>query len=219
MSRSARVLITIVAWTFAAAPALAQQPDPQAGPLIVERIHNGWLFAPDVRATEVNGETTALAGGYVGRIHDDSLVVGGGAYFLTNPDDDFKLGYGGAVVEWLVRSDRRIGFGLRTLVGGGSATMPVAVGDLMGVDGHVRRAYQQLRGRWPQLPQLDPTDTVRVGDGFLVAEPQVNLLLNLSGGQRIVFGLGYRATAFADRLGDRINGVSGSISYQFGGGR
>jgi hypothetical protein len=219
MNRSAHVLITMAAWILTAVPALAQQPDPQAGPLIVERIHNGWLFAPDVRATEVNGETTALAGGYIGRIHDNSLVVGGGAYVLTNPDDDVKLAYGGAVVEWLVRSDRRIGFGLRTLVGGGSATLPVSVGDVIGGDGHMRRAYQHLRGRWPQLPQLDPTDTVRVGDGFLVAEPQVNVLLNLSGGQRLVFGLGYRATAFANRLGDQINGVSGSISYQFGGGR
>jgi hypothetical protein len=44
-------------------------------------------------------------------------------------------------------------------------------------------------------------------------------LLNLSRGQRIVFGLGYRAVGRAPLLDDALNGLSGSISYQIGGGK
>jgi hypothetical protein len=38
--------------------------------------------------------------------------------------------------------------------------------------------------------------------------------VNLTRGQRIVFGVGYRATAGANFIDDQLNGLSGSISYQ-----
>jgi hypothetical protein len=209
----------LVITLLSATSALAQQQPPAVpGPIVVEKIQNGWLFSPDVRATDLGGETGALAGGYLGRMTDNSWVVGGGAYFLTNRDDDFTLAYGGPVVEWLVRTDRRIGFGIRTLVGVGSATLPLPITDL--VDQRVpASARHGTSRRGGSLRIVDPAATVAVRDDFFVAEPQLNLLLNLSPGQRIVFGLGYRATGSAPLLGDTLNGLSGSIAYQFGGGR
>ena len=61
--------------------------------------------------------------------------------------------------------------------------------------------------------------TIAVDDDFFVAEPQLNVMWNLTRGQRLVFGLGYRVTGSAPWLGDRLNGVSGSVAFQIGGGK
>jgi opacity protein-like surface antigen len=213
-----RGLFTIAAAAAAllacATPALARQADqqPQAEPLVVERIQNGWLFSPDMRAADLGGETGALAGGYAGRLYDNTFVFGGGAYFLTNRDDDFKLAYGGPVVEWLARTNRRIGFGVRALVGFGAATLPVPVTEI--VDERVLASAS--RRHRVRFDLLDPTGTIAIDDGFFIAEPQANLHVNVARGQRIVFGVGYRATAGAHLIDDQLNGLSGSISYQIG---
>ena len=211
-----RRLLTVAAAALLswATPVLAQPADQplQAGPLAIEKIQNGWLFAPDMRAADLNGKTGALAGGYAGRLYDNTFVFGGGAYFLTNRDDDFKLAYGGPVVEWMARTNRRIGFGVRTLVGFGTATLPVAVADI--VDERVLASAS--RRHRVRFDLWDPTGTIAIDDGFFIAEPQANVLVNLTRGQRIVFGIGYRATAGAHFIDDQLNGLSGSISYQIG---
>jgi hypothetical protein len=195
--------------------AFAQQaPAPSSGPLVVERIQSGWLFAPDVRATDLNGETGALAGGYLGHVTDRTWVIGAGGYFLTNREDDLKMAYGGPVFEWLIRADRKIGFGVRTLVGAGTATLPRSIVDF--IDPRVLAAAER-RGSRSSLRQYDPAATIAVHDDFFVAEPQINVMWNVSPGQRLVFGLGYRAVGSAPLLGDDLNGLSGSLSFQIGG--
>ena len=211
---AAASLIAIATASFAQ----TASPAPAAGPLVVERIHNGWLFSPDMRVTDLDGDTGALAGGYVGRITDNSWVIGGGGYFLTNRDDDFKLMYFGPVVEWMARADRRIGFGIRGLVGGGSATLPLPITDV--IDPRVLASSSRSSRRGHRgLSLVDPAAMIAVRDDFFVAEPQANLLVNLSRGQRIVFGVGYRMVGSAPFLGDALNGLSGSIAYQLGGGK
>ena len=198
-----------------AANAFAQQPAPSStGPLVVEQIQGGWLFAPDMRTTDLNGETGALAGGYLGHISDRTWVIGAGGYFLTNRDDDFKMAYGGPVFEWLIRADRKIGFGVRALVGAGTATLPRSLSDF--IDPRLLTAADR-RGSHSSFRQYDPAATIAVRDDFFVAEPQVNLMWNVSAGQRLVFGLGYRAVGSAPVLGDDLNGLSGSLSFQLGG--
>ena len=211
-----RLMILASVLLFATSAFAQQPPPPSTGPLIVEQIQNGWLFAPDVRATDLNGETGALAGGYLGHITDRTWVIGAGGYFLTNRDDDFKMAYGGPVFEWLIRADRKIGFGVRTLVGAGTATLPRSVTDF--IDPRVLAgAATDRRGSRSTIRQFDPTATFAVRDDFFVAEPQVNVMWNLSAGQRLVFGLGYRAVGNAPLLGDDLKGLSGSLSFQIGG--
>jgi hypothetical protein len=216
----AGAILALAAATALAQPAAPAAPAPPATqPLVVERIHNGWLFSPDVRATDLDVDIGALAGGYVGRIHDNTWVIGGGGYVLANQDDDFNLWYAGPVVEYLVRADRRIGFGVRSLVGFGSATMPLPVSEV--IDPRVLASSHRTRSRRGNgSPGIFPADAmVAVDDSFVVAEPQLNVMWNLNRGQRIVFGVGYRVTGNAPWLGDRLNGMSGSIAFQLGGGR
>ena len=136
-TRAALVLAALFAGSAAAAaqsaptPA-APPPDQQSGRLVVERIEEGWLVAPDARAADLDGRVGSLVGGYVGHITDRTWLIGGGGYWLANRDDDFKMAYGGAVIEWLALKNHRVGFGVRTLVGGGTATLPVALGEIVG---------------------------------------------------------------------------------------
>jgi len=116
MRRLTMMMVAIAALMASSARAQTQTPAPAAAPdptaparLLVEKIENGWLVAPDVRGADFDGRAGTLAGGYVGRVTDRTFVFGAGGYWLTNREDDFKVAYGGAVVEWLARSDRKVG--------------------------------------------------------------------------------------------------------------
>ena len=213
------VAVAVAALFAVVSPARAQETPATPGPMVVERIQDGWLFAPEMRAADLAVETGALAGGYIGRIFDDTLVVGGGAYVLANQDDDFSMWYAGPVIEWLVRTDRRIGFGMRGLVGGGSATLPLPLSDVL--DPHILALNDRVtrNRRGVDLQLWDPTARVGVRDDFFIVEPQLNMLVNFTRGQRLVFGLGYRAVGAAPTLGDQLNGISGSVSYQIRAGK
>ncbi len=207
--------LALAALIVSSAEAQTTPVDPQApAKLLVEKIESNWLLAPDVRGADFDGRAGTLAGGYVGRVTDRTLVFGAGGYWLTNRDDDFKVAYGGAVVEWLARSDRKVGFGVRTLVGGGSATLPRTLGDIVRIDADRRNGRNaRFGGR-----TVDPAARIAVRDDFLVIEPQVNLLWNLTRRHRVSFGVGYRAVGSAPLLGDQLKGVSGSVALQLGGG-
>ncbi len=210
MATGAVFTLATAAWAQSTtAPADQSRP----AQLIVEKIQKGWLVAPDVRGVDLDGRAGSLAGGYAGRITDRTWVIGGGGYWLMNRDDDFKLAYGGAVVEWLARSDRKIGFGVRSLVGGGSATLPRTLGELVTVDSRAAggRGIRFGGGR----TSFDPTTRIAVRDDFVIAEPQANLLVNFTRRYRLAVGIGYRLVGWAPALGDQLSGASGSLSIQF----
>ena len=80
---------------------MAQNADAQPaiqgqGPMRVERIHDGWAFAPDFKVTEFDGGTHPLLGADRGWVMDTQLLVGGGWYWLLDPNHQRELSYGGA---------------------------------------------------------------------------------------------------------------------------
>ena len=216
----------LAAWLFVwiaplTAPAQGGPPPSSQGtqgPMIVERVTSGFLVAPDFKVTEVDRRTSELAGAYAGWVTDNTLLVGGGGYWLANQSRDREMAYGGLVVGWLARTDRRFGFGAKTLVGGGQATLS-ATGDMFGRpdgrDGPLGRL--QLPDGRPGLQPI-PNSRVRFHEGFFIAEPEANLLVNLTRRLRLTAGVGYRLIGGARSADDRLRGVSGSLALQIGGG-
>jgi hypothetical protein len=188
-------------------------PQASQGPMVVERIHSGFLVAPDVRVTEVDKKTSELVGGYAGWVADETIFIGGGGYWLANQTHDREMAYGGLVVQWLAHANRRVGFSAKGLVGGGRATLASPASDLI--------ARGDPRGR---IEPADPRRTVltntivRFREDFFVAEPEVDVLLRLTRHLRLTAGAGYRFTAGERRDDNRLRGAVGSVGLQIGGG-
>lgn len=239
---TARVLGTLVLSISVSATALAQTADPlaqsdppaplaQTGQLTIERVEQGFVVAPEARITEVNGETAALAGGYVGWMTDRTWLVGAGGYWLANQDDDLAMAYGGMVFEYLARSQQRIGFGVRGLVGGGRATLGCTVGEYFGVESDIGLPARDPRhngasrlvrggrgGRGGGGFPIAADTEILVREYFFVVEPQASVIVHVTGWARLDLGVGYRLTAGAGALDEDLRGPSASVAVQFGGG-
>src|SRR6478672_10863596 len=119
--------IGLVPIAAAAQPADAPAPDAAAsaqtsqGPMVVERIHNGFLVAPDFKATRFDHRTSGLAGGYAGVVFADAVFIGGGGYGLVTDTRGRNLAYGGLILQWFGRGSDTFGYSAKMLVGGGTA--------------------------------------------------------------------------------------------------
>ena len=223
--RSAVLGAALLAGT--ALPALAQevQPADRAAPaapsrLVLERVESGPVIVPDVRFGTIDDRHATFAGGYAGWLTDQSFFVGGGGYWLANNEDDFKMAYGGAVVEWRLRGAERIAFGTRALVGGGTATLGGSLGRLRDIDGPVIASWRGGRHGAPGVRNpISPAVQIVVDETYFILEPQANVLWRLTRWMSLTAGLGYRVVAGADFLDDELRGVSGSVGLQFGSGR
>jgi len=223
---ASRMLLAVLMWIGISAGALAQTaPSAPSGQLTIERVEQGFVFAPDARITEVDGRTATLVGGYAGWMTDRTWLVGGGGYWLANQDDDLKMAYGGLVVEYLARSQERIGFGVRGLVGGGSATLGSTVGEYFDVDGiglpvpdprHGGASRMIRGGRRGPFPISGDTQ-ILVREYFFVVEPQASVIWHFTRWARLDLGIGYRLTAGAGSLDEDLRGPSASVAIQFGG--
>jgi hypothetical protein len=185
---------------------------PATGPLVLERIETSFIVAPDYKVTDLDGDIAHLAGGYAGWLTEDTLLVGGAAYSVANRADDFKLTYGGLLAAWMFLSEHRIQFGARGLAGLGRATL--------GTDVEFARFGASRAGRDGAGVSSEPvTETIRfrVQDDFFVFEPQLTMITKLTDHISVNVGAGYRITAYADRLDDRVNGATGSIGVLFDG--
>jgi hypothetical protein len=188
---------------------------PTQGPLVLERIESGFVVAPDYKVTELDGDLAHLAGGYAGWLLERTLFAGGGIYSVANRADDFRLTYGGLLAGWTLFPESRIQFGARGLIGLGRATLGSDVEVLrFGDRGSRDPRSDRLSTRTPGEPT---TVRVRARDEFLVFEPQLTIVTKLTNHIAVNIGAGYRVTAYADRLGDRVNGATGSIGVQLGG--
>ena len=208
------VVLVFSCAVLTAGEASAQQPSP-AAPLQIQELESGFVVTPDARVTELNNRTGTLAGVYAGWLTDRKLLVGGGAYWLANRADDFKMKYAGGLVRWNLWARRPIGLSTGAFVGVGDATLSRTYGDVFGIpEGTTLRA-----GRRHGVGQVVTSDTLlRVNDNFFViAEPQVNALWNIRSWMRIDAGVGYRFIGASDVLGRQLRGVSGSVGLQFGG--
>lgn len=194
-------------------PSAAQQdPAPPTSRLRVETISSRFVVGPDIRFGEVNDRSATMAGLYAGRLTDSTLFVGGGAYWLANRDDDFKVAYGGPIIGLLAHGDRKLAFGARTLIGFGNATLSDTFAAVAAEQIRFGRNIPTLRGR----RGFDASNVVAFEDNFFIAEPQINAMWRITNWLGVDAGVGYRLIAGSDLLDDRLRGLSGSVALQFG---
>lgn len=195
-----KALIAVLVMLFLPMVAAAQTTQ---GPLVLERLHNPFVVAPDYKITDIDGDTGQLAGAYAGKLLGDILFVGGGFYWLVDGDRGEEMRYGGLVLGWSMPAGRAVRFGARGLVGFGTATL--------GVDGQL---IGQPRGRFSTRGVPGQTVRFLAHDDFFVFEPQVNATVQVIPHVGVEVGGGYRLSGATNALEDRLNGVSGSVGVQ-----
>ncbi len=193
------------------AAAWAQSPTPQSqGPLTIERIDSPFVVAADYKATEIDGDIGHMAGISAGRAIDNTLFVGGAAYWLPDGPDGSSLTYGGLLVGWSSSADRKIRFGGRGLLGVGTAELGRDFSPLA----------PQLLGRGSVRPAIFPTPVPRTfrifaRDDFFVFEPQLTLSTRVIGRFGVDVSAGYRLAGMTDVLDDRLDGATGNIGLNW----
>lgn len=208
MIRIARFLVAGLLLSPAAAA--AQSAPTAASPLVVQRVHTPFVVAADYKVTDVDGDLGQLAGGYVGRLIDDTLLIGGAGYWLVDGSGGERFGYGGVLLGWVMPEWAGIRFGARGLVGGGTGTL---ARDLT-----VLRGTRDTTIRFGRTGSLAPAPTafrVFVTDDFFVFEPQASAAATLFPHVALSVGGGYRLTGFTDALEGRLNGATGAVALQF----
>lgn len=175
-------------------PPPPQQPAP-SGPsnIQVGPSDDGFMIAPDVRFTEVNGHATTLVGAYGGMVFGRQLLVGAGVYFQVYDYYNTYVNYFGPVVEYRLFPDKRIGLNLHALIGGG-----VAYGG--------NNCCYPNAGPYHYGYYYYPYN-----QGFFVFEPEAQVSVRFSPVVSLKGAIGYRVTS-----GYNLDGVSGSISLQIG---
>lgn len=194
------------------ADAKAAQQGTSQGPMIVERVHSGWLVAPDFKVTRLDHRTSELAGAYGGWVADENVFFGAGLYVLTNGSRDREMAYGGFVFQWLGATDRTFGYSLKTLLGGGEATLTDSFTELVPVPRPI--------GSTVPIAFAPQTLQFRSRQQFFVVEPEANALVRLGRNVHLTVGAGYRFIG-SDRWNPdthRLSGATGTVGVQIGGG-
>ena len=200
------VAFTLTGLLATASSAVAQSGTPlttsDTGPLVLAPVQSSIVLAPDFKVTTIDGQTAVLAGGYVGRVTEQIVFAGLGAYWLADPRDDARMFYGGLMLGVRLIGTDRLNVSARGLLGVGQGTLydtvsfadarhPSHVGHQ---DGLFRVAYRQ---------------------NFLVAEPEIRFSYEVVDGVSLNLGAGYRATSADGRMDDRLRGATGTIGVQF----
>jgi hypothetical protein len=165
-------------------------------------ISHGGFGGPVVKLTQVNDHFGVMAGGRGGWILGHRFVIGGGGYGLTDTvkgneiafgnTPDIIMGYGGVELEYIINPEQVFHFSVYTLLGGG------------GVSYNTDRDFN-----WND----------EESDAFFVAEPAVNLIVNMTHFLRIGVGVSYRLITGVELEGisdSDLSGIAGNITLKFG---
>lgn len=167
--------------------------------LISGKLDFGFYGAPIIKFTKINDEFAVLCGGRGGLLINHRFLVGGGGYGLVNeipvnniwPNNDYLLefGYGGLVLEYILAPRKLVHLSVYTLIGAGSVC---------------------FQDRW-----YEPWDH----DAFFVAEPGLDLMMNITRCFRIGVGGSYRYISGINLGGlsnEDISGPSAVLTFKFG---
>jgi hypothetical protein len=161
----------------------------------------GGFGGPVLKVTQFHDDVGVMIGGRGGFIINHTLAIGAGGYAQSNnidaPVADLLLdvGYGGGMVELIILSDRPIHLSVKTLIGVGGVNY---------------QDKDQKDSPWGWHDQ---------SDGFFVAEPGVDLMLNVTKSFRVGMGVSYRYIDGIDSSGlsdSDMSGPSANFTLKFG---
>lgn len=167
------------------------------------------------KTSEINGQMAYLMGGEASFVFGHSLNIGFEGYGMItdvtsntlNDDGDpyfLQLGYGGIHIEPVIASDNLIHVTLPILLGAGG----IAETERSYFKGQIGNGFE---AHFDQKPYRS--------DMFLVAEPGVNLELNVFKFMRLTGGVSYRFVSDAQIPGlhkTDLEGITGNLSLRFG---
>ena len=200
------------------------QPPVNQGPMTVERIHSGFAAMPEVKVTDFAGNWSGMIGGSAGYVAEEAFFIGGGGYWMaTDRSHTRELAYGGFVMQWFVLNNDRFGVSGKVLLGGGEATTPQIVTQVVGLP-TPRELDRLTQAQYNDLVRAHTvTSTVGLREDFFVAEPEVNARLALAKHVRLTLGAGYRFAGhgwwpyyYAGGHNDRISGATATFGVQIG---
>jgi len=178
--------------------------------LFTGHVDHGGYGGPVFKYTNIGPNQTAgfLVGGQGGWIIDHKFVIGGGGYglassvnadwyevtnFAGEPEPyvlDFS--YGGLLLAFIGNSDNLIHYEIFSILGGG------------GINYRLKNEINT---------------TSDFGDGIFVAEPGINVMLNVTSFFRVGIGATYRYVQDVDLIGltnEDLTNFSGQIILKFG---
>lgn len=175
----------------------------------------GGYLGINSKSMEINGQPAMFMGGELNMVIGHSLNLGFEGYgMLTHVNSDnlnsqghpyfLQMGYGGFHIEPVIASDNLIHLTLPVLLGAGGIAEtqnPLWTGNV--VDGVHTDFHQRIHR----------------SDMFLIAEPGINLELNVSRFMRLAGGVSYKFVSDAQMPGIAVNdleGISGNLSLRFG---
>ncbi|MEQ9438920.1 MAG: hypothetical protein RIG62_07710 [Cyclobacteriaceae bacterium] len=166
---------------------------------------SGGYGGPSLRSSTIRGDFALLFGGYGGWYVNKKWMFGGGGYGLVTQLDvpesasvrpteelHYDMGYGGFMVEYILKSDRMLHLTTHMLVGGGGIS-------------------QDLEG--------EPDLTEGTHSNFFVFEPGVGVELNITDFFRLNGGLTYRLISGSDTPGIQDKDLSSMavfLNFKFG---
>lgn len=177
-----------------------------------EDVQIGGYGGPELKV--INGldqELGLLVGGRGAVVINKSFAIGGGGYGMTfndkyeelrnNKNYEIDFGYGGFLLEYIHEPDEILHFNVNLLVGWGGV---------------------QIHERYSDVHYSVP-DFERFGyETFFVLEPGIQLEANFFNWMKVAAGITYRHLMsfdkYYDYTSDDFKGVSGALTFKFGGG-
>lgn len=175
----------------------------------------GFYLGASVKPGEINNQSAIFTGAELGLVFGHQLNIGVIGMGLTSSIDAnvadangnklyYEMGYGGLKIEPVLFSDKLIHLTIPVTLGGGGAilTKKTAVSYL-----------DDWNSNWDYYPE--PVDA----DFFLIAEPGLNIEINLYKHLRLDVGAGYRFVNDVNMVNTNngnLEGFSGNIGLKFG---